>query len=135
PAALRGGDVRRLEVLHVVDAVLEREARLVELADTEADELLLHQPGTVVLRRDWRLLEGVVAGLAHEQDVAALLVDRRALRPVDLEAALAEAGGPVEYVHGDGAALGLADHGDLVRIGRLDQGAARLRGALRREEG
>ncbi len=36
--------VGSLEVLHVVDTVLEGEARLVQLTDDEPHELLLDQP-------------------------------------------------------------------------------------------
>src|SRR5690348_9457040 len=86
-AALGGGVVGGLEVLHVLDAVPEAEAGLVDFAADQADELLLDLPGAVVLLRDRRRLEGLIAGPAGEDRVAPLAVDDGALRAVELDAA------------------------------------------------
>src|SRR4051794_21716051 len=103
PTALDRRRVRRFEVLHVLHAVVEREARLLDFTATQPYELVFHQPDAVVLRWYLDRLQALVALAAHEHCVATLLVDNRPLAAVELDAALREVRGPVEDVGYDRA--------------------------------
>src|SRR5690348_6803840 len=95
PATLDGRLVGRLEVLHVLHAVVKAEARLVDLAADKPDELLFDEPGAVVLRRDRRWLEALVARARGKDFVATLLVGNGGVGAIELDPAFGEASGPV----------------------------------------